>query len=655
MDKNDLEYHAPGSSCANLGNSPFWEWLKDFPYEQRVEIESWLNEDITGGWLVPPIPLLSELRSSPFPGLELIFKTLEHLWRVLPPPGRIVWALENYKNRGLDDFEVEAVFSKWVVIQDLVQINQGEEKSKIVLAGTFREERIGLSFVLPKLNALRIRNLNKILSIIQESKVPVACIFLSSPIAKKWSRNPLYFSLKKKIRYLLEDQFISLALWVPKERTKKGLFELESEMSPLGELGASSHGPHLIRFAEVEALNPPTTLARSIAHSPIECDCSMGSTDFMEQHDEINNLLQGPYFQSGAFQSQIFDIRVPIGSIDPSRKLEIITTPLRSNGRKIDVKKAWAKRLGVSIEGYTQLLDFRRMEKYFQSYKESLELQQNYHQYRIYNWPPGDPSPRVTLFDCGNFNDPDSIAEIMSQFSKMQENAGRRWKIVGQSELIEVSWEEARQRVATRNRNQLAHQGDAHQYLKTLPWEGRLREDVRNFVEFLPTYLGHTLEIGSGNGQLASILCHRAIQYICLDLNIESNVARDDRNQLYGLRADINSLPLISKSFDTVIANNILEHSSDPLKCLQEIWRVLKPGGKIYALIPLDALNVRHQIRTHYWVTDMQGIANVFQMASFSTGRVETINLYKLGVAGCFPSCNGLVAKIEAEKLERSN
>lgn len=642
----------PGFQGNRKSNDPLLKWLQEFPQDQKNEIEAWLNENSAGVWVVRPIPLLAEFRLSPFRALELIFKTLEHLWKILPPPGRIVWALENNRNLGLDDFEAEAIFSKWVVIHDLVQINQGKEGSKIILAGTFRQERIGVSFVLPDIKFSQIRNLSNIFSIFEEAKVPVAGIFLSSPAAKKMTRNPAYFWLKTKIRHLLENQSVSLGLWIPKERTENGLLDIEGEIRPLKQLGKFSHTPRLIRFEEVEAISSQTALAKSLMDSSIECDCSMISTGWWDKNSEITQNLQGPYFLAGAYQPQKFDIRVPTGIRASQNVLEIITNSLRGYGQELNLKKMWEKRLGASIETYELLLNFQRMERYYQSFEESLALKQSYHRYRIYNWPDGDCSPRITFFDCGDLHEPDSIYWIIGQFSNMQATLGGRWKIVGQTELVETAGEEARQRVTVRTQNTLVHQEDAHHYLGTLPLEGPLRVDVKNFIEFLPATLGQTLELGSGNGQLASVLCSRAIQYICLDLNVGILLKRYGHHPLYGLLADINWLPFLEESFQSVIANNILEHSSDPLQCLQEIWRVLKPGGKIYCLIPLDALNVRHQIRTHYWITDMQGIKNAFHMARYIIRRQETINLYELGVAGCFPSCNGLVAKIEAEKFE---
>ncbi len=46
---------------------------------------------------------------------------------------------------------------------------------------------------------------------------------------------------------------------------------------------------------------------------------------------------------------------------------------------------------------------------------------------------------------------------------------------------------------------------------------------------------------------------------------------------------DAQSIPYDSESFDTVVANHMLYHVSDLARALTEIWRVLKPGGRLYA------------------------------------------------------------------------
>ena len=44
--------------------------------------------------------------------------------------------------------------------------------------------------------------------------------------------------------------------------------------------------------------------------------------------------------------------------------------------------------------------------------------------------------------------------------------------------------------------------------------------------------------------------------------------------------------PIDDKSFDEVIAINILEHVEDLVLVLNEIYRILKPSGKFYILVP---------------------------------------------------------------------
>ncbi|MBX9701278.1 MAG: class I SAM-dependent methyltransferase [Acetobacteraceae bacterium] len=49
---------------------------------------------------------------------------------------------------------------------------------------------------------------------------------------------------------------------------------------------------------------------------------------------------------------------------------------------------------------------------------------------------------------------------------------------------------------------------------------------------------------------------------------------------------DAHDLPFPDGSFDLVVAVAVLEHVADPQRVVAEIWRVLKPGGKVYAATP---------------------------------------------------------------------
>lgn len=54
------------------------------------------------------------------------------------------------------------------------------------------------------------------------------------------------------------------------------------------------------------------------------------------------------------------------------------------------------------------------------------------------------------------------------------------------------------------------------------------------------------------------------------------------------VKADITDLPFEDGSFDVVFCNHVLEHIPDDTKAMQELYRVLKPGGFGIFQIPQD-------------------------------------------------------------------
>ena len=57
---------------------------------------------------------------------------------------------------------------------------------------------------------------------------------------------------------------------------------------------------------------------------------------------------------------------------------------------------------------------------------------------------------------------------------------------------------------------------------------------------------------------------------------------------LADVKADICNLPFEDNSYDTIFCNHVLEHIPDDTKAIQELFRVLKPGGMAILQIPQD-------------------------------------------------------------------
>jgi SAM-dependent methyltransferase len=57
---------------------------------------------------------------------------------------------------------------------------------------------------------------------------------------------------------------------------------------------------------------------------------------------------------------------------------------------------------------------------------------------------------------------------------------------------------------------------------------------------------------------------------------------------LADVKADICNLPFEDNQYDVIFCNHVLEHIPDDTKAMQELYRVLKPGGMAILQIPQD-------------------------------------------------------------------
>jgi ubiquinone/menaquinone biosynthesis C-methylase UbiE len=63
--------------------------------------------------------------------------------------------------------------------------------------------------------------------------------------------------------------------------------------------------------------------------------------------------------------------------------------------------------------------------------------------------------------------------------------------------------------------------------------------------------------------------------------------------------SDITAIPVESESFDVVLCTEVLEHVPEPIAALEEMSRVLRPGGRLFVTAPLGS--GAHQEPYHYY------------------------------------------------------
>ncbi len=103
----------------------------------------------------------------------------------------------------------------------------------------------------------------------------------------------------------------------------------------------------------------------------------------------------------------------------------------------------------------------------------------------------------------------------------------------------------------------------------------------------------HFLDIGCGTGwavgQIAKLVNDQGLFY-GVDLSpkmiekAKSNFS--GRDHLFFAQANVESIPLDSNFFDSIICTNSFHHYPNPRKALDEMYRLLKSGGKVYILDP---------------------------------------------------------------------
>ena len=93
----------------------------------------------------------------------------------------------------------------------------------------------------------------------------------------------------------------------------------------------------------------------------------------------------------------------------------------------------------------------------------------------------------------------------------------------------------------------------------------------------------------------------------------------DLHSPLADVKADICALPFEDNSYDLILCNHVLEHIPNDLKAMEELYRVLKPGGTAILQVPLE--EDRENTFEDDSITDQQERSRIF-------GQYDHVRIY---------------------------
>ncbi len=144
-----------------------------------------------------------------------------------------------------------------------------------------------------------------------------------------------------------------------------------------------------------------------------------------------------------------------------------------------------------------------------------------------------------------------------------------------------------------------------------------LKRRVAYIIEGLELERGdRILDCGCGDGfYLKTISALGPYEIVGFDLNPTSlKTARNYLTEVPLIQGNLYRIPFKENSFNKIFCSEVLEHIPDDLQALKEIYRILKPGGKLLVTVPnhhfpffWDPINwilekiLRRHIRSGFW------------------------------------------------------
>ncbi len=146
------------------------------------------------------------------------------------------------------------------------------------------------------------------------------------------------------------------------------------------------------------------------------------------------------------------------------------------------------------------------------------------------------------------------------------------------------------------------------------------------------------IELGSGAGYGAATLADHALDIVAIDRVAPDSASRQSRCRF--VRGDLNSIPLVRRSFDLVVSFQVIEHLDDPTHYVDAIADLVLPDGTALVTTPnllmSDGVNPYHVheyraeeladcLRRRFEQVEVQGISASEEVKTYMRERSARI------------------------------
>jgi SAM-dependent methyltransferase len=150
-----------------------------------------------------------------------------------------------------------------------------------------------------------------------------------------------------------------------------------------------------------------------------------------------------------------------------------------------------------------------------------------------------------------------------------------------------------------------------------LHFEAAIEQAVTDFAASLDKG-ARVLDAGSGEGQYADRF--NAQRYVGVDLGVGDEAWNYTRLDAI---ADLMALPFRDRTFDAALNVVTLEHVREPARVVEELHRVLRPGGQLLIIVPHEW--EEHQTPHDYFRYTRYGIRYLLERAGFEAVTTEPV------------------------------